>query len=114
MSDGMLRDIVEIERQIEADLKVERARAESWVEEQKNEIDHLSDQELARVTSKASISGENRCQVTRDTAARQLRTMRSYVRLLYSTPDMMLRQVVQRYLLQIMSGVHHDHTDEQT
>ncbi len=113
MSDGMLHDILEVERRIEEQLAQERMRAEEWLAAQKDEIDQQTEQALREAASTACQVGAGRCQNARNAGAARIREMRQQARKLRSLSDAMLRQTLQRHLSLITGGVHHDHPDGQ-
>jgi hypothetical protein len=101
MGDGMLRDILEIERQIEAELAQERQKAETWLVEQKAEVDRQAQAALQEVEKKACQTGQDRCQGARQRGAQRLRAMRRKVRQLKALPDASLRQTLQNIIDQL-------------
>lgn len=111
MSDGMLHDILEVERRIEATLAKERTRAEKWLAAQKVEIDKQTEQALHKAASTACQDGAGRCQNARNAGAARIKEMRQQVRKLKSLSDAELRQALQRHLSRITGEVHHDHPD---
>ncbi len=113
MNDGMLHDILDIERQIEADLAAERRRAGAWLALRKKEIDHRCGEQLEVAATTACRDGEKRCQAVRAAGAARIRDMRRQARRLKTLSDGILRQVVQRHLPQIIGGVPDDHPDGQ-
>ena len=113
MSDGMLQDIIDIERQIEADLVVERDKANKWLDQQKAQIDQQAEQDIEMSSSTAARNSQDRCQSARAAGADRIREMRRHVRQVKAVTDAELRQIVQRHLAQIIGGVRHDHPDGQ-
>ena len=111
MGDGMLHDILAIERQIEAEMVQERARAEAWLTGQKEEIDRQTEFALKNAASVACQTGEARCQGARRSGAKRIRAMRRHVRELKSLSDARLRQVLQRHITRVTGGVQHDYPD---
>ena len=113
MSDGMLHDILEVERRIEEQLAKERVRVEEWLAAQKAEIDKLTEQAQREAAAAACQVGAGRCQNARNDGAARIREMRQQVRKLKSLSDAVLRQTLQRHLSLVTGGVHHDHPDGQ-
>jgi len=113
MSDGMLHDILEVERRIEGQLARERVRVEAWLAAQKAEIDKQTEQALSEAAAAACQVGAGRCQNARNAGAARIREMRQQVHKLKSLSDKILRQTLQGHLSQITGGVHHDHPDGQ-
>jgi hypothetical protein len=113
MSDGMLHDILEVERRIEEQLARERVRAEEWLAAQKAEIDQQTKQALGEAAAAACQVGAGRCQSARNDGAARIREMRQQVGMLRALSDAMLRQTLQRHLSLVTGGVHHDHPDGQ-
>ena len=113
MGDGMLRDILDIERQIEAELKAERARVDAWLEAEKEGIDRQVEEQLQTVASEACRDSESRCQQARDDGAERIRDLRRKLRSLKSISDDQLGQLVRTYLPQVTGAESHDHQDGQ-
>lgn len=111
MGDGMLHDILAIERQIASKLEQERDRARAWLAEQKQEIDRQAEQALQAASRVACQAGETRCQGARRRGAERLCAMRRTVRQLKALPDESLRQALQGHLKQLTARGDDDHPD---
>lgn len=111
MSDGMLHDILEVERRIEEKLAQERMRAEEWLAAQIDEIDQQTEQALREAATAACQVGAGRCQNARNDGAARIRKMRQQTRKLKSLSDAELRQALRRHLSRVTGEVHHDHPD---
>jgi len=111
MGDGMLHDILAIERQIEEELSREKDRAKTWLAEQKEAIDRQAEQALLDARQNACQAGETRCQLARQRGAESLRAMRCLVRRLRALSDESLRQVLQGAVTQLTAGRDDDHPD---
>ena len=96
MGDGMLRDILDIERQIEAELEEVRIKTRTWLEEQKREVGQ---------------AGQSMCQDARQRGAERLRAMRRQVRRLTALSDETLQRALQGCVEQLTSGGQDDHPD---
>ena len=111
MGDGMLRDILDIERQIEAELEEVRVKTRTWLEEQKLEIDRQAETALQEAEQNACQAGQSMCQDARRRGAERLRAMRRQVRRLTMLSDESLQQALRGYVEQLTSGGHDDHQD---
>ena len=104
MSDGMLQEILELERQIAAELVEARSRAESWLAEQKEEIDQQAEIEKSKAAAAACCLSEKKCQSARREEAERLVAMRRQVRRLRNLPDAALQEVLNHQLLRVLGG----------
>lgn len=114
MSDGMLHDILEVERQIEADLARERSRAAAWLEQEKEKIDRLAEEEMVCAATTADRDGETKCRLARSAGAERLLAMRRHVRRLKCLSEKRLRQALLQKLPQVLGGDRHDHPDDKS
>lgn len=104
MSDGMLQEILAIERQIVAELTEARFLTESWLAEQKEEIDQQAEIEKGKAAALAGRLSEKKCQSARSEEAERLVTMRNQVRQLRNLPDELLQKVLSKQLFRVLGG----------
>ena len=114
MSDGILKEVLQLEKKIEAALAEEQARAEAWLAETCREID----QELSCEQTQDDRSYEQQSavalQAARNNAAQQLRRERQRARTLTGLPNDRLLRLLDGRLQTVLTGRDDDCPDDQS
>jgi hypothetical protein len=114
MSDGILKDILQLEQKIEADLCREEERAQSWF----TEICRAIDSDLSGEQKDNDLATEQQSAETirsfRQTAAEKLRRERRWAKTLVDMPDGRLLPLLQDQLKVVLTGRDDDCPDDKS
>lgn len=114
MTDGLLENIIQLEKRIQLEVSAERARAEEWQQRELAAIDSsfakaLTAEELrskqALVETRAALQSEGAALEAASTA---------WCQRLSQLDEVTLRGVLKRHLAVILPGGDHDHPDGQS
>jgi len=109
MTDGLLENIIQLEKQVQANVAAERARAEQW---QKRELAALE----TSLVAERSATEEQREQVLKEKKAALLRegadleaAAKDWCQRLETLEETTLENVLKRHLAVVLPGGDHDH-----
>lgn len=109
MTDGLLENIIQLEKQIQANVATEQARAEQW---QERELAALENSLVAA----RSATEERRKKALREKKAELLRegasleaAAKDWCQRLEKLQDTILEDVLKRHLAGVLPGGDHDH-----
>lgn len=109
MTDGLLDNIIELERRIQADVAAEQLRAEEWQARELAEL--LSVCAEARVVEEAHYQGmlsDQEEQLKLEGSALEESSL-TWCKRLLSLDDKVLRDILKRHLAGLLPGGDHDH-----
>ena len=114
MSDGLLENIIQLEKQIQLEVAAERARAEAWQQREQAAIDRSFDSAMTaeELRSKQALV-EIRAALQSEGAALEASSA-AWCQRLSQLDEVTLREVLKRHLAAILPGGDHDHPDGQS
>jgi hypothetical protein len=114
MSDGILKDVLQLEKKIETALDQERERAASWLAEACRTID--SDVNMKQLDHDLEIErqGTEALYTTRRTVAQKLRRERQWARSLAELSEERLVNLLKDRLKPVLTGSDDDCPDDQS
>ena len=114
MTDGLLENIIQLERRIQAEIAAEQARAGQW---QKSELASIEESLAAASAAEEERSrhmlAQSRIDLQREGAALEA-TSAAWCQRLSELDDATLRDVLKRHLAAILPGGDHDHPHGQS
>jgi len=114
MSDGILKDVLELEKQIEIELSREQDRAEAWY----TRACQLVDEELSCTqeddTHSTELQSIEAVCTARSVAAEELRRERRLAKALAALADEALLPLLDQQLKAVLTGRDHDCPDDQS
>lgn len=114
MTDGLLENIIQLEKRIQSELANEKERAENW---QRHELDDLQ----AALAAAQKAEEDRHRQVMAEAKAELLQegkvleaAANAWCQRLSELDDAVLRDVLKRHLAEILPGGEHDHPHGQS
>ena len=114
MSDGILKDVLKLEKQIEADLSREQERADAWCSRACRLVDEEMNCAQTEGTQTFERQGIEAVRSARRSAAAALRRERLWLRRLASLDDDSLLPLLDRQLIRVITGRDDDCPDDQS
>ncbi len=114
MTDGLLENIIQLERHIQAEIAAEQARAEQWRQSELASIeDSLAAASAAEEERSRQMLAQSRIDLKRQGAAVEAAAV-AWCQRLSELDDATLRDVLKRHLAAILPGGDHDHPHGQS
>ena len=114
MSDGILQEVLQLEKQIETALAQEQVRAEAWLAETCQSIDRELGCEQTKDDLTYEKQGIEALQAARNKAARKLRYERHRARTLIGLPNDRLLTLLDGRLETVLTGRDDDCPDDKS
>lgn len=114
MTDGILKEVLQLEQQIEAELAREQKQAESWLAETCRTIDRESRGEQTENDRNYEQREHEALQADRNRAAKQLRHERYQARTLVGMSNDILLPLLLDRLQVVITGRDDDRPDDQS
>lgn len=109
MTDGLLENIIQLEKQIQADVAAEQVRAEQW---QKRELAALEtallEERSATEKRRTQLLTEKKAELLREAAGLEA-AAEEWCQQLADLDDAILEEILQRHLAGVLPGGDHDH-----
>ena len=114
MSDGILKEVLQLEKQIEATLAQEQARAETWLAETRRSIELELSREQTRHDRDYEQQRSAALHAARKMAAQKLRRERHRARTLAGLSNVSLLPLLDAQLQTVLTGRDNDCPDDQS
>ena len=114
MSDGILKEVLQLERKIEAALEQERERAATWLADACRAIDSDVNIEQQEHGLQIERQGTEAIYTTRRTVAQKLRRERKWAETLAELPEDTLLTLLKDRLKLVLTGRDDDCPDDQS
>ena len=114
MADGILKEVLQLEQKIEAELARERQQAELWLAETCRAIDHELSCEQTESASSFEQQEAEALQSTRKVAAQKLRNERNRAITLTGLSTEKLHQLLKDRLTIVLTGRDNDRSDDKS
>lgn len=111
MDDGILKEVLQLEQKIEAELARERQQAELWLAETCRAIDHELSCEQEDSASRFEQQEADALRSARKEAAQTLRNERNRARTLAGLSTEAQQHLLQDRLTIVLTGRDNDHSD---
>jgi len=109
MTDGLLQNIIELEKQIQAEVAAEQVRAEQWRERELAELENsLAASKAATDEHRKQALEAGRTAFLEEGAAIEART-KSWCEQMEKLDERVVRDILRRHLAGILPGGDHDH-----
>lgn len=113
MSDGILKDVLQLEKQIEIDLAREQDRAEAWFTRSCQLVDAEMSCTREDDTHSTELQSLDAVRTARNAAAAELRRERRRAKDLAGLADEALLPLLDQQLKEVLTGRDHDCPDDQ-
>lgn len=114
MDDGILKEVLQLEKKIEEELAQERQQAELWLAETCRAIDHELSCEQTDSTSRFEQQESEALQSARGKAAQKLRNERNRARALAGLSTEVRQQLLEGRLTTVLTGSDNDRPDDKS
>ena len=109
MTDGLLDNIIQLEKQIQAEIAAERDRAEGWQERELAQLQEGLAAARAEVAAQREASLATAQDALKQEGQRMQTTMAAWCEALQKLDDNVLRARLRAYLAELLPGGDHDH-----